>query len=82
MLAETLPKSLVLVFSKVSVRTTGKINQLQLVAFNCSPANRLILFFSFSSKYFNIITMVFGKSGITFNSVPSSPLKKDFSCPD
>ena len=44
MLAETLPKSLVSVFSKLSVRT--KINQLQLVAFVVFlPIDRFYFFF-------------------------------------
>ena len=76
MLAETLPKSLVSVFSKLSVRT--KINQLQLVAFVCFSANRQILFLLFRANILILLLWFFDKSGITFNSVPSSPLKKTF----
>ena len=76
MLAETLPKSLVSVFLKLSVRT--KINQLQLVAFVCFSANRQILFLLFRANILILLLWFFDKSGITFNSVPSSPLKKTF----
>ena len=71
-----LPKSLVSVFSKLSVRT--KINQLQLVALVCFPANRQILFLLFRANILILLLWFFDKSGITFNSVPSSPLKKTF----
>ena len=60
--AETLPKSLVSVFSKLSVRT--KINQLQLVAFVCFSANRQILFLLFRANILILLLWFLDKSGI------------------